>query len=624
MRITRMTSTRRRVRIAARLTGGAAGMLALALMATACSSGTGSAPSYTDLPTETGHAKNGGTAVVAQTPGLTPSTIFPFAPPSQGSPIAPGVMWRALYHPSGDPKQTVDIAHSLAEAPTFSSDRKTATIRLQDYSWSNGKPVTASDVVFTIDLLKAALSKSPANWSFYTPGQFPDGVTAQARNAKTLTLRLKKPYNSSYLTAILTELFVLPSADWNVASAGGPHLDYTKPANAKAIYSYLAKQSANQATFASNPLWKVIDGPYQLKSFDPVTGSFTLTENKSYTGPGKPRLSEVRFKAFTSTAAIFNQYKAGALTVGRLDSSYISQIASLKAQGYNVYGAPSPGRSDPLIINFQNTTNNFDKVIAQSYVRQALQRIINQPGYIKSRGIYDGAAVQNYSPVGQGTAYPPAFGSKAPYPYDPAAARKLLTDHGWKVVPNGTTTCQAPGTGRRQCGAGIPKGQTISFTVISANTPAYVGARDIAFESAARSLGVKVTTVTKSLNYMYQNLGNSFAPANKNTWAMQDAGPLVNLGGYPTSNGLFNTTGSFNLGSYSNPEADRLINQSTFGANPKALSAEATFLGKDLPALQFPTPDTLLVWKKSLSGPPASFRLLLNYWYAPELWYYHN
>jgi peptide/nickel transport system substrate-binding protein len=605
-----------------RLPAGAALLVALALVAGACSAGSDSTKrDFQDLPTETGHARDGGKVVVAQTPGLTPSTIFPYAPPAQGTTIAPGVMWRALYHPSGDPKQEVDVANSLADLPTFSADRRTATIRLHDYSWADGKPVVASDVVFTLDLLKGALAKSPANWGFYTPGQFPDGVTAEATDAKTVVLHLKTAYNTSYLVAILTELFVLPSHAWNIASPGGPHLDYTQPANAQAIYAYLSKQSSDQASFSTNPLWKVIDGPYQLKSFDPVTGSFVLTVNKAYSGPTTPRLTEVDFKAFTSTAAIFNQYKAGTVTVGRLDSTYISQIGSLESKGYQVYGAPSPGRSDPMLINFANTTNNFDKVIAQEYVREALQRVIDQPGYIKSRGIYDGAAVQNYSPVGQGTAYPPSFGSTAPYPYDPVAAKKLLADHGWKVVPNGSTTCQAPGTGPNQCGAGIPRGQTISFTVVSANTPAYVGARDVAFQSAAKQLGIKVTTVTKSLNYMYANLGNSYAPANKNKWGMQDAGASVNLGGYPTSNGLFNTTGSFNLGSYSSPDADRLIEQSTFGANPKALSAEATYLGKDLPGLFFPTPDTLLVWKKTLSGPPASFRLLLNYWYTPELWY---
>lgn len=601
-----------------------AAMIVLALLASACSSSGTDGPKagHTSLPSQVGHARSGGTAVVAQQPGRTPTTIFPLAPPSQGTTIAPGVMWRALYHPSGDPEQAADFDLSLASPPSFSSDRKTVTIQLHDYTWSNGKPVTSSDVAFTFALLKAALAKSPANWAFYTPGQFPDGVTAEATDSKTVTLHLKTPYNRSYLIAMLTQLFVLPSSDWNIASTGGPHLDYTKAANAKAIYSYLAKQSENQKAFATNPLWKVVDGPYRLKSFDPVSGSFSLTINSKYTGPTKPKLKEVEFKAFTSTAAIFNQYKAGELTVGRLDSRYISQIPELESKGYHVYGAPSPGRSDPMLINFANTKNNFDKVISKLYIRKALQYLINQPDYIKSRGIYNGAAVENYSPVGQGTAYPPSFGSRAPYPYDPDAAKKLLTDHGWNVVPNGTTTCEKPGTGAGHCGAGIPKGQEIRFTVVSANTPAYVGARDVAFESAAKSLGIKITTVTKSLNYMYKSLGNTFAPSNKNKWAMQDAGASINLGGYPTSNGLFNTSGSFNLGSYSDSKADRLIKQSVFGADSNALSAEATYLGKDLPALFFPTPNTLLVWKKKLSGPPSSFRLLLNYWYSPEQWYY--
>src|SRR5690606_16766536 len=110
----------------------------------------------------------------------------------------------------------------------------------------------------------------------------------------------------------------------------------------------------------------------------------------------------------------------------------------------------------------------------------------------------------------------------APYPYDPEAAQTLLADHGWKVTPDGTTTCESPGTADDQCGADIPQGAKISFTLASANTPAYVGARDVAFVSEAKKLGIEVKVVTKSLNYMYSNYGNSFAPATKNEWAMQD------------------------------------------------------------------------------------------------------
>ncbi|MER7504224.1 ABC transporter substrate-binding protein [Nonomuraea pusilla] len=606
-----------------------AALAAIAVLATACTGGGGStkdvAGSYATPPKQTGTPKDGGTATVALTPGLSPNYIYPYPPASaNGTVIARGLMWRSLYRPSGAGDQITDAELSLAEQPTYSADRKTVTIKMRDYSWSDGTPVTADDVVFSFALLKAALAESPANWSFYTPGQFPDGVSAEATAPDTLTLRLETAYNPSYLLSMLTLLYVMPSKEWNIAQAGGPHLDYTQPKNAKAIYKYLTKESESQSTFASNPLWQVVNGPYRLKSFDPTTGSFSLVPNKAYKGPGDSRLDQIDFKAFTSAAAVLNQFKAGNLTVGTLDSSFITQIGALKAKGYNVYGAPAPARFDSLTINFKNTTGNFDKIIAQAYVRQALQRLIDQQGYIASRGIYNGAGSPNYSTAGAGSPYPPAFGDKAPYPYDPAAAEKLLTDNGWKVVPNGSTTCERPGTGPGECGAGIPRGQTISFTLASANTPAYVGARDVAFASAAKKLGIDVKIVTKALNYMYANYGNTFAPATKNEWAMQDFGPLYLAAGYPSSNTVFNTEGSFNLGSYHNPEVDKSIDASTFGADAKALSTEVTRLAEDLPVLFLPTPHTLVVWKDTLSGPQSSFNALLSFLYTPELWYFHD
>ncbi|WP_026416434.1 ABC transporter substrate-binding protein [Actinomadura oligospora] len=597
-------------------------VLTTLLAASACGSGGGTAKDIATVPPkQTGTPKDGGTAVVALTPGLSPNFIYPYPPASaNGTVIARGQLWRSLYRPSGDGSQIVDPALSLAEQPVYSADRRTVTIRMKDYKWSTGRPVTAGDVVFSLDLLKAALAESPANWSFYTPGQFPDGVTAAATGPDTLTLTLKTAYNPSYLLSMLATLYVMPSQEWNIAKDGGPHLDYTQPKNAKAIYTYLTKQSSRQQTFATNPLWQVVNGPYRLKSFDPTTGSFSLAANRSYSGPGAKRLDQVDFKAFTSAAAVLNQLKAGNLTVGTLDSTFISQAGALKAKGYTVYSSPAPARFDALTINFKHTVGGFDKVIAQPYVRQALQRLIDEKGYITSRGIYNGAGAENHTTVGADSPYPPSFGGKAPYPHDPAAATKLLTDHGWKVVPDGTTTCERPSL----CGPGIKQGQTIGFTIASANTPGYVGARDIAFVSAAKKLGVEVKIVTKSLNYMYENYGNSFAPAKANEWAMQDNGPLYLAVGYPSSNTVFNTEGSFNLGSYANPEADKLINASTFGADPKALSAEATALAEDLPVLFFPTPNTLVVWKSSLSGPSSSFKALLSYLYTPEQWYFHD
>lgn len=579
------------------------------------------ATSYKDLPAESGTPVDGGVVTIALTPGLTPNYIYPYPPAATGGTvIGYDLMWRALYRTSleGEP---FDAATSLAEEPVISDDGHTATIPLKDHSWSNGKPVTADDVVFTFDLLKAAIAESPANWAFYTPGQFPDGVTVTAADARTAVFSFEKPYNPSYLVSLLQLLYIMPSADWSIAATGGPVLDYTQPENATAIYHYLTGQSEDQSTFVTNPLWQIVNGPYQLSAFEPTTGSFSLTPNKKYSGPGDSRIERVDFKAFTSPSAVYNQFAAGELTTGRLDASFASKIDDLRKKGYNVYGAPSPARFDGLVINFDNKVDNFDKIIGQLYVRQAMQHLIDQPGYIKSRGIHSGTATANYSTGGLNSAYPPEFGDRATYPYDVKAAEKLLTDHGWKVDAEKGTTCVRPGTGDDQCGEGIPKGQKITFTIASANDPAFVGARDLAFVSQLKKVGIDAKVVTKSLNYMYENYGNSYAPDNADKWAMQDFGAFVQTS-YPTSNNAFNTGGSFNLGSYSNPEADKLIEASTFGADPKALSAEVTMLSKDLPVLFFPTPDNLIVWKKDLSGPPSTFRSMLKFVYSPEQWYF--
>jgi peptide/nickel transport system substrate-binding protein len=605
----------------------AVALVATAVLVAACSGGASTddvSSKYSQLPEESGKPKDGGTATVALTPGLSPNYIYPYPPAAaNGTVIARGQLWRALYRPSGTGDQVVDADLSLAELPTTSEDRKTVTVELKDYQWSDGEQVSADDVVFSLDLLKAALAESPANWSFYTPGQFPDGVSAEATADDTVTLSLETPYNSSYLLSMLELLYVMPSHAWSIGEDGGPTLDFTDPAEAKKIYDYLTKQSEDQSSFATNPLWQVVNGPYMLKSFDPTTGSFSLVPNEGYSGPGDSRLDQVDFKAFTSASAVLNQYKAGNLTVGTLDSSFATEIDDLKKDGYNVYGAPAPARYDSATINFANTVDGFDKVIAQPYVRQALQQLVDQDGYIKSRGVYNGAASPNYSVAGADSPYPADFGDDAPYPFDPDAAKTLLSEHGWDVQPDGTT-CASPGTGEDQCGAGIPQGQDISFTLASANTPSYVGARVIAFASEAKKLGIEVDVVTKSLNYMYANYGNSYAPANKDKWAMQDFGALYLAAGYPTSNTVFNTTGSFNLGSYSNPEADRLIDASTFGADPEVLADETTAVSLDLPVLFFPTPHPLVVWKDTLSGPPSSFQSLLSFLYSPEFWYFHD
>jgi peptide/nickel transport system substrate-binding protein len=100
-----------------------------------------------------------------------------------------------------------------------------------------------------------------------------------------------------------------------------------------------------------------------------------------------------------------------------------------------------------------------------------------------------------------------------------------------------------------------------------------------------------------------------------------DFGGLFNSP-YPTTYGLFNTNGLEQIGDYSNPTANALIDDSVSGTHPAAVKNEASFLTANQPVLFEPYEDNIWAWKSTLSGPPASFENLTQYYATPEFWYF--
>jgi peptide/nickel transport system substrate-binding protein len=142
----------------------AAGAAALALVAGACSS--------TSSGSSSGAPVQGGTAVMAEPPSLTPNYIFPFASSTYASNEnifdLDWLMYRPLYWFGNGAQPTVNNALSLANPPSFNGTK--VTITLKHYLWSNGTPVTASDVKFWLDMLLAV----PQDWGLGTG--FPQNV----------------------------------------------------------------------------------------------------------------------------------------------------------------------------------------------------------------------------------------------------------------------------------------------------------------------------------------------------------------------------------------------------------------------------------------------------------------
>lgn len=569
----------------------------------------------------------GGTVSFGLLPGQTPSYIFPITPAAKSTSYTINdfqyLMWRPLYWQRIGTNQTIDYGLSLAGAPVFSDEDKTVTIKLNGkYRWSNGQQVSAADVVFEIDLLKAAVRESPANWGNYTPGFFPSNVVSvSAPDGRTVVLRLNRPYNPGWFELDQLSLIVpLPAEAWARTSVGGPTVDFTVPANAKKIYDFLTAQSSQLGSYATNPLWQTIDGPFKLVSFSTSTGANSLVPNRDYSGPSKPRIARLDEVAYTSNIAELDALLSHQLTVGTIPGQDVPQVHRLSKAGYNFFGYPIFGWSY-LVFNFDDTTSHWSSIVAQPYVRQALAHLINQRAYI--RGIYSGAAEPAYGPVPPLPVSPftPADAKKNLYPYSVAAAKSLLTAHGWHVVSEGTDTCARPGTKSSQCGAGIPAGTKLSFNLIYDSQDSSISAEDTAFASAAHTAGIQIQLIGKSFNTIAVDYNNPSAPSNANAWAMEDFGG-IGLPLYPTTNGIFNSTGSFNFGSYHSAKADALIHASVYGGNQSAVSAEAAFLTRDLPALFLPDSDTVVAWSKKLSGDPDSFSGLTQSSFNPESWYF--
>jgi peptide/nickel transport system substrate-binding protein len=590
---------------------------------------------YGTLPS-VGTPAKGGTITQGQLTGQTPTYIFPIAP---GADTSTGTisfltsLYMPLYAgPTGN-VPAVDYNLSTANAPIFSDGDKTVTIPIKPgLHWANGAPVVANDVVFWFDLLKAAVKESPANWGQYTPGLMPDDVASiTTKGTYDVVMHLKASYNPGFFLnnnlADTDNVYPLPSTDWNIDATGGKHLtDWSNPAVAAKIYDYLNKEGSSVSTFATNPLWKDGDGPFKLTSFSATNSSYTLVPNPGYKGTPKPIMSKVSVETYTGFTAELDAVRAGGLDIAvGIDPSQLAEAPSLKSQGITIFGGPSWGWFGG-IINFKDKTDDFNNVISQLYVRQAIDYLTDQPAIIK--GVYKNAAVPAYTetPTYPTSPYAPASAGKAPFPYSPAKAVALLKSHGWKVVPGGKTTCAKAGTAADECGAGIPVGTPIAF--VWANEPEAVATTgalesEVLSSEAKAAAGIDITLQTKAFNFLTADYNDDNPAAVKytNDWGVNNYGGLF-VDYYPTASGTWDPGGGFNLGDFDDPEANTLINASVHSGSASAVKTEAAYFETHPPVIFMPDYDYLVaVNTDKVAGPAAGWTSMTQQQWFPQYWY---
>ena len=569
-----------RSRLRSRMLTVVVGAAALAVVAAGCGGSSGSSSSNTG-----GTKVKGGTAVYALPPSTTPNYIFPYSSSADFSvsniSYLQDLLYRPLYWFGQGSTPDYNASLSVANAPTFSGNNVTVT--LKPYKWSDGQPVTASNVMFWLNMETA----EPSNYGGYTG--FPASIVKNIKvvSPTELTMTMDKSYSHSwFLYNELAQIYPMPEA-WDKTASGASHCT-TTVSDCKAVYTYLDGQSKTLNSYASSPIWSVVDGPWKLSAFN-ADGHITFVPNKSYAGPVKPTLTQFQEVPFTTDSAEYSVLQAPNSSV---DVGYLpEQDAPAKPAGAAVGTNPLHGYTlAPLyswginyyVTNFQSTTGN-GPIIKQLYFRQALAYLMNQKAVIQ--GPLRGYGLDTVGPVPNTPKtqfLSPSAPTGDPFPFNESKAKSLLTSNGWKVVPNGVTTCTDPA----KCGAGVKSGQGLSFNFPFSNGVAWTTSEMDQLQSNAAAAGIKLNLEPKPFNQVIALAGgNCVVTKSSCNWDFANWGGGWNFAPdyQPTGEELFMCGVPANSGGYCNKQNDSLINDTLTTTSMTAMYNWQNFLGPQLP-----------------------------------------
>lgn len=569
-----------------RLVRALVGGLVVSFVAAGCSSGTSTKSSARQV---------GG--VVNYATVDQPRWIFPFVDPAHNRDVNIGqfqnLMYRPLYWLGANGQVVVNDSLSLADPPKFSDGNRTATIHLKNYAWSDGTRLSPENIAFWMGLDLSEKQKLAQ----YAPGDIPDDISSisYSDSARTVTFQLKEARTPSYfLSNELVQITPLPIT-WDLTADGqkgscSSENRAQQAASCPAVYNYLfgLAKSTDQYAATSGPsaIWRVVDGPWRLSSYNP-DGHITMVPNPKYSGPVKPSIAQLNYVPFTSLTAIENVLRSdSSLTVGPMPTVDLPEKPLNAALGSNpltphydlVAPAPFWGVSY-FYLNFNNP--QVGSIFKQLYFRQSLQSVMDQQTDVKVA--YRGYGGPTYGPVP--LSYPGYAKPSNPYPFSVSKARSYLTSHGWTIPASGPATCTSPGTGSSQCGAGIPSGTRLEFAFETFPENPSLAEILQQFKSDASQAGIVLNIKDVPANQMVADATRCSPTEATCGWQIINWGGEGYAGGFPSGQALFQSDGALNLGSYQNPQLDQLIAANVTSGNASTMKAYSDRVASQLPVI---------------------------------------
>jgi peptide/nickel transport system substrate-binding protein len=248
----------------------------------------------------------------------------------------------------------------MAESITKSDDKLHYTVVLKkDAKFHDGKPVTADDVIYTVNLIQNPTIKSPHRIEW-------EGVTIEKISDNELVFSLKKPFPLFMDTLTLG---ILPKHVWK-------------------------NLTEEQISLSDYNIHAIGSGPYSIKKIISVSGipeTFTLASNKTYT-LGRPYVDTLVISTYQNEKYLLRAFDAGDIT--RLHGVSPEKIESMNIPKENIHSSLLP-RTFAIFFN-----PNKEAALSDKDVRTALQMAINKEAIVDE-------VLHNYGKV-----------INAPYPFD--------------------------------------------------------------------------------------------------------------------------------------------------------------------------------------------------------------
>lgn len=288
-----------------------------------------------------------------------------------------------------------NIVEDLAAGHELSEDKRVYTVKIKDnLKWHDGTPLTAADIVFTMNILQDPAYKSPLrqNWL---------GVDVSQSDDKTVVFTLKNPYAGflDYLT-----VGIMPKHVWeNIAPEKFALADYNLRPIGSGPYMFVDFQKDSAGTILT----------YKLSAF------------KSY-HRAEPFISKVTFNFYGDDDAMITAYnKKEIMGISSIAPEKVAQIKSSKTMQLKELIIP---RYFAVFFNQSKSVS-----LADDTVRKALELSVNRKEIIET--VRHGKGTEVFSPI-----FPQMDGYKAPAEdmlFNVDKANQMLEDAGWKKGEDG-------------------------------------------------------------------------------------------------------------------------------------------------------------------------------------------